>query len=255
VRFEVYACSDKGCVRTNNEDNIYVDGLIRENVDCPRIEVQQKFNQSRILFAVCDGMGGEANGEYASLAAVKTIHTNESVSIYQEAKNNTAMANAAVKKVQQEFLSRHTGTTLAAFAIDDDIGLAYNLGDSRIYLHRDGLLVQMSKDHTMAEYLVELGIITNEQAAKHPNKNSLTQFLGMDFDGVIEPYFADVITLLAGDTILICSDGLYDMVDDQTIKETIEMYASSAEIGRSLIDKALLAGGLDNVSAIVIKPE
>lgn len=251
--FDVYACSDKGCVRGNNEDNVYVDGKIRENIDCHHLELHEKLQKPRLIFAVCDGMGGEANGEFASLAAVKAIKTESGRDIRQEAVDNINAANHAVKQEQERLRSRNTGTTIAAFTIEDGTGLAYNLGDSRVYLYREKQLSQLSKDHTIADYLVELGVMTPEQAQNHPNKNSLTQFLGMDFDGILEPYFASPVQLRAGDTVLICSDGLYNMADDGALAQILARKGNAEETGKAMLNAALKAGGLDNISLILIK--
>jgi len=253
VVFDVYACSDKGCVRGNNEDNLYIDGRVRENIDCHHLELHENFQKQRLIFAVCDGMGGEANGEFASLAAVKAIKYESESEIRQEAIDNINAANHAVKQEQARLRSRNTGTTIAAFTIEEGTGLAYNLGDSRVYLYRDNNLSQLSKDHTIADYLVELGVMTAEQAQNHPNKNSLTQFLGMDFDGILEPYFASPVQLRAGDTVLICSDGLYNMADNGALAAILARKDSVEETGKAMLNAALNAGGLDNISLILIK--
>lgn len=250
--YEVYACSDQGRVRGNNEDNFYVSGKYRENITVPRIELESNFEPERLLFAVCDGMGGEEDGELASLAAVKALISDPALSTYKEAEINAAAANAAVKAVRDKLESRRTGTTLAAFAIDGANGLAYNLGDSRVYLHRNGKLKKLTRDHTLAAYLVELGMLAEEQAETHPNKNSLTQYIGMECEGEVRPYFADEVHLIAGDRILLCSDGLYDMVDNATIEKIIGKDCGTAETGKTLIETALASGGIDNVTAVLI---
>ena len=210
------------------------------------------FEGSRFLFAVCDGMGGEANGELASLAAVKALQVVEELSAEEEAMQNVAAANSAVNEVQNELNSFHTGTTLAAFSINGTEGQAYNLGDSRVYLCRDGALDQLTKDHTMASYLVELGILTAEQAEKNPNKNSLTSYLGIAPENPVEPFFSEKKELREGDVVLLCSDGLYSMVSEERLREEAAMCCSAGDIGKRLVRQALEAGGLDNVTVIVI---
>ena len=255
MRFNVYACSDQGRIRSNNEDNFYVSGTIRQNVDQSHMECSGCFEGQRFLFAVCDGMGGEANGELASLAAVRALRLYEELSAEDEAMQNVAAANRAVNEVQNERNSFHTGTTLAAFSIDGTEGQAYNLGDSRVYLCRNGELIQLTKDHTMASYLVELGILTTEQAEKTPNKNSLTSYLGIDADTLTEPYFSERMELREGDVVLLCSDGLYGMVSEERLREEAAMCCSVEDIGKRLVCLALEAGGLDNITVIVIRAE
>lgn len=255
LRFNVYACSDQGRIRSNNEDNFYISGTIRQNVDQPHMECSGCFEGRRFLFAVCDGMGGEANGELASLAAVRALQLDEELSAEEEAMQNVAAANSAVNEVQNELNSFHTGTTLAAFSIDGTEGQAYNLGDSRVYLYRDGGLSQLTKDHTMASYLVELGILTTEQAEKSPNKNSLTSYLGINSENPAEPYFSERMDLREGDVVLLCSDGLYGMISEEQIREELSTCCPVEDIGKRLVRLALEAGGLDNVTAIVIRVE
>ena len=135
------------------------------------------------------------------------------------------------------------------------MGLAYNLGDSRVYLYHREKLDKLTKDHTLADYLVELGIITEEQAENHPNKSSLTQFVGMEREQKVEPYFSDEIQLEIGDKVLICSDGLYNMVDNLSIAHMLGSSMSLSELGKALIERALAAGGADNVTLILISVE
>lgn len=255
MRFDVYACSDQGHIRENNEDNFYISGVIRKNIDQPHMEYAGRFEGQRFLFAVCDGMGGEANGELASLAAVRTLSIDEGVSAVDEAKRNVEAANIAVNAVQNELKSFHTGTTLAAFAVDGTEGLAYNLGDSRVYLCRAGELRQLSKDHTMANYLVELGILTQNQAKKTLGKNSLTSYIGAESEAPVEPYISERIKLEDKDSLLLCSDGLYDMVGDELIREELSAGRPVEDTVKRLVSAALDAGGLDNVTAVVIRAE
>lgn len=255
MRFNVYACSDQGRVRSNNEDNFYISGAIRENIDQPHMEYSGCFEGHRFLFAVCDGMGGEANGELASLAAVRALQVAENLSTEEEAMQNVAAANSAVNEVQNELNSFHTGTTLAAFSIDETEGQAYNLGDSRGYLCRDGVLSQLTKDHTMANYLVELGILTTEQAEKTPNKNSLTSYVGVNSENPVEPYFSERMDLREGDMVLLCSDGLYGMISEEQIREELLTSCPVEDIGKRLVCLALEAGGLDNITVIIIRVE
>ena len=255
MRFSVYACSDQGRIRSNNEDNFYISGTIRRNVDQPHMEYSGCLEGNRFLFAVCDGMGGEANGELASLAAVKALQVAEELSAEEEAMQNVAAANSAVNEVQNELNSFHTGTTLAAFSINGTEGQAYNLGDSRVYLFRDGALDQLTKDHTMASYLVELGILTVEQAEKSPNKNRLTSYLGIDSENSVEPYFSERKDLREGDVVLLCSDGLYGMISEEQIRKELSTCCPVEDVGKRLIRLALEAGGQDNITVIVIRIE
>ena len=122
-----------------------------------------------------------------------------------------------------------------------------------MYMCRDGELCLLTHDHTMASYLVDLGIITVSQAEKNSSKNSLMKYVGMDSDVQLEPYFSEKLQLRGGDAFLLCSDGLYGLVDDETIRVELASGQAVESIGRRLMTLALEAGGLDNVTVIVIQ--
>jgi PPM family protein phosphatase len=253
--YNVYACSDIGHMRLNNEDNLYVSGVIRDDVNQERCEYAGILDDQRLLFAVCDGMGGEEFGELASLAAVKALNIDDQTDMEHESLANAIAANSAVNAVQQEHNCVRCGTTLVAIALDGDEGLAYNLGDSRAYLYSDGELIQLTKDHNLANYLVEIGMLTPAQAAKNPNRNCITRYAGMAPEDSAEPYMSDRFKITAGDVMFVCSDGLFSMIDDDEIKEIISAGGTAKYVGTSLVKAALDAGGYDNVTVVVICAE
>jgi protein phosphatase len=204
------------------------------------------------LFAVADGMGGEANGEFASLAAVQALR-----SCCLE-KGRTAVsrcfsrANAVICR-EIERTGQKMGSTLATLYIDNRKATVCNIGDSRVYLLRNNHLTQISTDHTQVQQMVDLGILTLDEAKDHPNRHVLTQHLGIhECDMIIQPTFSEELQLEAGDTFLLCSDGLTDMVKENVIQVVLST-GIPEEQAQELVDEALRNGGKDNVTVLVVK--
>ena len=233
--------SEKGHVRVNNEDNFYCNGVFTLPSD--KISLQG-IVETPCIFAVCDGMGGEDIGEIAALKTVETIAE------YAE-KIRSGSVNEFVKKANEKLHSfgLRTGTTLAMVVIQEDSFMAYNLGDSRIYRFERGMLLRVTDDHTIAEDKVRMGILTPKQADKSPEHNILTRYVGMSDDGVMSlpdsygPYKLD-------GKILICSDGLTDML---SYNEIVGLSSRSDDSVDKLVETALKKGGNDNVTCLMIE--
>lgn len=236
---------DKGRIRDNNEDNLFFGTQIlpMNHEGCGLKDFEMK-ESTPLCFGVCDGMGGEAKGELASYVATKTfaklLKTNKVTeelleTVFLEV-NKTVYDTSVGEKITQ------IGATGSVVVIDHNAALIGNVGDSPIFLIRGGVIEQVSISHTNEEWLKENGI---------DRKPELIQFLGMDYnDAEIEPSIRR-IDLKKGDQILICSDGLTDMVrvdeinvflnEDKDINKKVEM----------LLNEALNNGGKDNISIIL----
>lgn len=234
---KAYPVTHKGLVREENEDTIRV------------------VNGAYGLYILADGMGGHLAGEVASgmtadtLAQTLTDCCEPSTERLREA---IVLANAAVYEKQLSAPEmKGMGTTLTALWEDDVFVYIGHVGDSRAYLYRDGMLRQMTEDHSLVGELVRAGAITAEKARTHPQRNVITQAVGTD-----EKLQPDVFRILKskGDKWLLCSDGLTDMVEDQQILETIENY-ESAEAAQRLLQLALEGGGKDNISVMLLEVE
>ena len=143
------------------------------------------------------------------------------------------------------------GSTLVMASIEDGEAHVINVGDSRLYRF-DGQLVQITRDHSLVEELVEAGIITHEQARHHPQKNVITRAMGVS--AYVEPdYFC--VPLKEGDRLLLCSDGLSGMIDDETIAGVLADEADTAAAAEKLMELAKESGGRDNISVILIDPD
>lgn len=204
------------------------------------------------LWLVADGMGGHEYGEVASALARETI--------VREIRDGTPLAQAIriadeeiirVSKQRRDALPM--GTTVVAARIGGTAFEVVWVGDSRIYLWRDGQLTQLSKDHSYVQELISTGAITREEARHHPHRNVVTQALG-----VTDPSSLDVATmsgeLLPGMQLLLCSDGLTEEVDDRHIERVLAHTDCSAqECVDTLVAAALDGGGSDNITVVLVR--
>lgn len=243
---ELSCQSDIGCQRENNEDSF---GYWEPEDD-------QQFQRKGRLAVVADGMGGYEGGQEASRLAVEAIVT--SYRDFEGDGPQEALAAAlhnAHEQIRQYALAhphlRGMGTTCTTIAIVHDALYYAHVGDTRLYLIRDGQITQVTRDHSYVGRLVEAGMITREDAEKHPQRNILTAALGtstdliMDSPGTPEP-------LQSGDALVICSDGLWGQVRDPEILEALAG-KSVEDAGRVLIQLARERGGPDNITIEILR--
>ena len=243
-----------GRVRSNNEDNFYLQGRYREDVEQGEDEAVCRAADRRFLAAVADGMGGEEQGEKASLMAVRALKPCSFGEISSQAAAAVDEANREICEEIENQGGRRMGSTLVSLYMDEGKAVCCNVGDSRAYLLREGKLSQLSVDHNKAGRMVELGVLTPEQAARHPSRHELTQHLGIFADEmVIEPAVSQTVELEDGDLFLLCSDGLTDMVSMEDLKAVLSGGVSPQEMAKELVRLALAGGGRDNVTVIVLQ--
>jgi serine/threonine protein phosphatase PrpC len=241
VHLAVAARTDTGRVRKGNEDSLHADA-----------------NAHRGIFIVADGMGGHAAGEIASEMAVQTVSGDladlndlETERAADRVADALRDANRAVfQRTRKELEKTGMGTTVSALLLSDTHYIIGHVGDSRIYLVRDGEMKQLTRDHSLVQEQVDAGLLTPEQARKHPQSNVITRCVGMADD--IEP---DVLEGEArmGDCFLLASDGLTGMVEDRRIMQLLGSRAAPARIVDALISEANNNGGNDNITAIVVR--
>jgi protein phosphatase len=211
----------------------------------------------RGLFIVADGMGGHQGGEVASLTAIEALRAafrrDEGAAGLEQA---IIAANEAVAaKARSSADLRSMGTTLAVVALVDDgdgeeeLLAVANIGDSRIYLLRNGELTQLTDDHSLPQELLRQGQLTEAEAAADPRRNIVTRVLGASFGQ--GPDMQNLIPY-AGDRIVICSDGLYNEVDDRAIAHVLRTVDDPKTAARQLVDQANANGGGDNISVVVV---
>ena len=237
--------SDVGLVRSINEDSV--------TFVVPS-EGQDPENRSGILL-VADGMGGHSAGEVASAIAAEVVRRCF-FELKGEVPDILATAFAVANKAIFDYGQDHPecagmGTTCTALAIRSDQIWLGHVGDSRAYLLRDGELRQLSQDQTLVAKMVREGTMTPEEAKTSEHNNIILQALGTAPE--VDPeIWADGLPLSAGDTLVLCSDGLHGLVDDVIIAEVAGRYAP-AEACQELIRQALQAGGHDNVSVGIFR--
>ena len=232
---EHYGVTDAGKVRKNNEDSL----LVGEGRD-------------ETLFVVADGIGGFEAGEVASSIAINVLKDVESS---QSLENAIREANRRILVAARgdERLS-NMGTTVVAVRFggteEEPLAEVSHVGDSRVYLFRDGELRPLTEDHSLVAELVRSGDLTRAQASEHPQKNLITRALGAEDDVEVD---TTVLPIKPDDRLILCSDGLTDMVSESRM---LGLLASSSEgperAARALVQAALDAGGLDNVTVVVV---
>ena len=209
------------------------------------------------LFIVADGMGGHKAGDYASRFLVENlvnyVKTSDGVSEIAILKDGIGLINGKLyqESAKNEDLSG-MGTTIVAASIEDGILNVANVGDSRMYMVRGGKAVQITRDHSFVEEMVMLGRMTRGSEDYIRNKNIITRAVGTHPH--VEADFFEV-SLKAGDCLLMCSDGLTNMVGDETIAEIISSGKGLNERAEALIEAANEHGGRDNIAVVLIEPQ
>jgi len=237
---KAFSITDVGKKRQLNEDSV----CVRESV----IGALPNF------FVVADGMGGHKAGDRASAETVEIMLS--SIRESRETDPRTVLRGAleaANLKVFQDAGSSEElegmGTTVVAATIDQNKLLAMNVGDSRLYLVSGNEIRQVTVDHSLVEELVRKGVLAREKARNHPKKNIITRAVGVTAE--VEPDFFEV-DLKPGDKILLCSDGLSNMLEDEELKRIASCEGSLEKKVRLLVDEANENGGKDNISVILI---
>ena len=242
-----YVQSNIGTVRAGNEDNYFCCGSWREQTDTPLVEQNHSAEGESLLFAVFDGMGGEAAGEQASLICAQTLSQEAAAGDTFEAPAFYHRANAAVTSLGQS-LGSTSGSTAAVANLRANRLFVSNVGDSRVYHLRGNALRCLTYDHTRYQALMDSGYAVIDESERHV----LTQFLGMGLQRPMSPHFAVSVPLEAGDRILLCSDGLSGTLDDAGILSLLQTPDGPEQAGRALVNAALEGGSLDNVTVLVV---
>ena len=233
---------NRGVVRKNNEDACFV---------IPNQDV----------YIVADGVGGNNSGEIASSTAVESLASfvkandlglcgspDEIFGFFTEALD---IANRRVFEMgREDSACRGMASTVVMSYINGGSAYLANVGDSRVYLYRDGQLLQLTEDHTYVNTLLKAGVISREQAAMDDRKNVITKALGAEV--TVEPDFFQV-NFIKDDVFIICTDGLYDEVDEDEMKKIIEENPSMSDVCAAMISAANENGGHDNITVISLK--
>ncbi|MDR1600489.1 MAG: SpoIIE family protein phosphatase [Oscillospiraceae bacterium] len=256
VLIDAAARSHVGRLRRNNEDNFYFHGETMELADMDGGAARALRSAAPFqVYAVCDGMGGEAAGEQASTAAVKMLLEIEALRSGEPERlaQGIRRINEAVCRLRDTEDRQRVGSTLAMAVISDDSIRFAHLGDSRVYRYRQDNLTQITIDHTEAQRRVRLGMASNLEDARKNGGNALTQHLGVSPEELtIVPDVSEPFPLTPDDYWIICSDGLTDPLPDDAIAALCASGGDAAELCDRLVKAALDAGGWDNVTVIAL---
>lgn len=251
MRFRSFGFSDVGKIRNHNEDSYLC-------------------NDEEKLFLVADGMGGRASGETASRIAVESIEefviksrlkkmqwpAKTRDNLTQEQNRLVAAAIYGNRKIKQAARKNPSlkgmGTTLIGGTIEGNNLAIVNVGDSRLYRIRDGEIKQITEDHSIVGEQKRSGLITDEEARIHPQRHVLTSALGhINNNPIIDTFLVET---RVEDLYLICSDGLYNMLSDEEILQVVMSIGDRSlyKMGLSLVLKANLSGGIDNITVVLL---
>jgi protein phosphatase len=259
MRIEACAVNHKGLVRLNNEDNFYLSGsfIAKELVDQPSCLTKLLTDQSPVIAAVCDGVGGAQAGEVAAYTVVSALGA--LMSGFNQV-HDTEQITIAMRRVSQRIASlrqndtESMGATIVMACIQGERLLITNVGDSRAYLMRLDTLYQLSEDHSEVWRLYNMGIITREEMNTHPRRHVITQYLGLpETELLIDPAYSEIIQLQPGDRILLCSDGVTDMLSDEEITQILQAVPQCETAAQTLVTSALQNGGKDNTTALLLQ--
>lgn len=259
IRLRVFGRTDVGQIREHNEDNFLVADLTRGSKGLREEERAQTVGERGTVFGVCDGMGGAAAGEVASQLAVDIIY--ERLADGVAPKDRDDLAHRLVQAVEEagarifndaraDRTRRGMGTTATIAAMIDSRLFVAQVGDSRAYILRQGNLVQVSRDQSLVNQLIEAGQLTEEEAETFEHNNIILQALGTAETVQVDLTYAD---LRIGDTLLVCSDGLSGMVRAEEIREVLLKTDDPLEACAALTERANAAGGHDNITVIVAR--
>lgn len=261
MQFHAVAMTDRGLVRRNNEDNYYFNRRIRDLNEAEGVRKERLgLTDQDALFAVCDGMGGEALGEEASWIGVSGLEQVEQqlrdrsdLTFEERMSAHLQNANQLICDRMRRNSGIRMGTTFSALMMRAGWAQTVNLGDSRVYLVRGGSIFQLTRDHTHAQRLVDIGIISRAEAEHHPERHRLMQHLGLfPEERSLKPYLSPQFWLESDDRLLLCSDGVTDMITSDKLVELMGRYPNIDEAASELMRAALDAGGRDNITFILI---
>ena len=255
LAFYASVCSDVGRSRGNNEDNFSLMGLtLPYESETGRFARRTDVAYEGVV-AVFDGMGGQDRGEVASRAAAELTEVWSADLCTLDPAALTDFSRAANAKICAGMdEGSNMGSTLALAAIRDGLCTVANIGDSRVYLWRQGRLRRLSRDHTAAAQLIDMGVLDEDSARTDSRRHQLTQHLGIpEEEMVLQPEIVPPFTLEAGDRLLLCSDGVTDGLSDRDLATLLAQDTSCDKMAGGIVDSAMLAGSRDNITAVVVK--
>ena len=236
--------TDRGKIRVKNEDSVYA-RMVTENT---------------VFFMVADGMGGHGYGDIASGIAyeIVNIQSEKSISAIINGEDPEKVLLSLVTEINNRIMEQCSlkremtgmGTTLVIAAVCDGKLYISNVGDSRLYLYRKSQLTLLTVDHSVVQEMYDQGLISKEEADDHPQKNILTRAVGCD--DIVDPDYFEY-DVENDDILILCTDGLTNMVEDRIINDMLEQKKDLEVLCKELITLANQNGGSDNITCIVVR--
>jgi len=257
IVFEIHGSTDRGLKRETNEDAFLVSDLDSGDCILGGGILEKPSGAPGLICLVSDGMGGAKAGEVASSMAVQCLHE-FLMGLKSPLKDPEALLKKAIehanttifRRSEAEDACRGMGTTMTGVWIVDTFCYLGHVGDSRAYLFHDGVLQQLTRDHSLMNFLIDYGVMTSDQAESHVNRNIILEALGVKKDVSAD---TGCLTLQEGDTILLCSDGLYSTMDDEEIKAFLVKEKDLESLSKNLISEANSRGGPDNITVVLCR--
>ncbi len=232
---KVVGISDIGLQRKRNEDSFFID-------------------EDKQIFIVCDGMGGHKGGDVASSMAVEIIQANLAFSATEEIipalQNAAEMANRIIwEKGKSDDTLYEMGTTMTVAVIHGDRIVVAHVGDSSLYIFRREELIKVTTNHTLAEQMFNDGLLKKEDMQSNVYNHVLTRALGVESKVEVDIYQEEI---QVGDWVLMCTDGLTDLVDDEKIYDLLKGADEPQAVAKELLELALRNGGFDNITIVLL---
>ena len=259
IKLRLFGKTDVGQIREHNEDNFLIADLTRDSQALREEDREVSLGESGMVFAVCDGMGGAAAGEVASQKAVDILY--DQLNRDDAPRSRNMLARRLVEAIEDAGLFifnearsdrnlRGMGTTATVAAMIDERLFLGQVGDSRAYVLRGDQLVQVTRDQSLVNQLIEAGQLTEEEAETFEHNNIILQALGTADAVQVDLTYVD---LRRGDTLLMCSDGLSGMIRAEELRDVLLRFDDPLDACKELTDRANDAGGHDNITVLVIK--
>ncbi len=258
LTYELYGRTDRGIQREANEDAFLVADLDTGALEATERSVRVASDRP-LLVAVSDGMGGAKAGEVASRLSIEALLTAaRDDRVDGDVPDPETSLRRDVERANDVVFERSTndaacagmGTTMTALLVQDASCYIAHVGDSRAYLLHDGALRRLTRDHSLRNFVVDHGLMSSEQADRHVNRHVILEALGVKEDVTVD---TGMLSLAAGDVVLLCSDGLYSTMDDDELARRLGAAADLATIGDDLIDEANRRGGPDNITVVICR--
>lgn len=262
-KMNFYSISHIGNSRDNQEDNLLLcngdfwspDTIASISHSKTPIVMSVNQDASRFLLAVSDGMGGHSSGEVASYLTVKYLSDNYSKIVESDRTNLLRIISELNRQVSNESQNNPSckgmGATLCGVIVSESKILGFNVGDSRLYRYENGKLSQLSKDHSEGQRLLDLNLLTKEELKSFPNRKAIYKYIGMKTDLVADVF--DIEQCEQGNILLLCTDGLTDVLADFEMQEILNTKVPLKEKGEKLLNTAIErnVGHGDNITIIL----